>query len=716
MNTKNLYVATCTNGTEKLVAEEIASFDGTIIEVSRGSVSWQGDLEAGYRACLWSRFSSRILLKLESFSVPDEDALYKGVSGVKWEEHMDYDTSFAIDCTLSSGTAVTHSRFAALRTKDGIADYFNERYDKRPSVKTGRPDVQYVLHIDSENSGTIYLDLSGESLHRRGYREEGVIAPLKENLAAAIVASAGFIKTKYDVVLDPMCGSATLLIEAALMFGDVAPGLSRKYYGFLGWRKHDQSLWDKLIDEAIEREERGIDKEWPQFIGYDADYRAIAAAKKNIRKADLEDRIRVKTACLAQLNTPATNGLIICNPPYGERLNEKQEVQQLYRAMGRIFSTRFGGWDLGLFISNAEFGDQLGVKWSDKIPLHNGPIACKLLRGTIEKREEQQPFVWQLSDVVMEGDQNDFANRLKKNSRQLLKWAARENVECLRVYDRDLPQFNFSVDLYGKWIHVQEFAPPKSVDEESARERMNQGLEVVREVFGVNRDRVFIKTRSRQKGKSQYQKKASREKMFVVREGDGYFLVNFTDYLDTGLFLDHRNVRLEIAQMASGKRFLNLFGYTGAATVHACIGGAVSTTTVDLSAKYLGWAKMNLSLNGYGGPSHQFVQADCVKWLGECKDKFDLIFLDPPTFSNTKKDKRVFDIQNDHALLIQRAMKLLTRDGLLVFSTNFRKFVLQKDLERLYNIKEVTQKTIPADFKRRGSIHKCWKITHSEKG
>ncbi len=712
MKTKNSYVATCTNGTEKLVAGEIESFGGNIADVSRGSVSWLGDLEAGYRACLWSRFSSRILLKLISFPVPDEDALYRGVSGVQWEEHMDYDTSFAIDCTLSSGTAITHSRFAALRTKDGIADYFNERYDKRPSVKTGRPDVQYLLHIDSENTGTIYLDLSGESLHRRGYREEGVIAPLKENLAAAIVGSAGFLEKNYDVVLDPMCGSATLLIEAALMFGDIAPGLSRKYFGFLGWRKHDQQLWDKLVDEAIEREDRGSEKKWPQFTGYDADYRAINAAKKNILKAGLEDRIRVKTASLAQLDTPGGSGLIVCNPPYGERLDEKQEVQQLYRAMGRIFSAHFGGWDLGLFISNAEFGDQLGVKWTDKVPLHNGPIACKLLRGTIEKQEEQKPFVWQLCDVTMEGDQNDFANRLKKNSRQLLKWAAKENVECLRVYDRDMPQFNFSVDLYGKWIHVQEFAPPKTVDEDSARERMNQGLEVVREVFGVNRDRVFIKTRSRQKGKSQYQKKASREKMYVVREGEGYFLVNFTDYLDTGLFLDHRNVRLEIAQIASGKRFLNLFGYTGAATVQACIGGAFSTTTVDLSAKYLGWAKMNLALNGYGGPSHQFVQADCVKWLDECKDKFDLIFLDPPTFSNTKKEKRVFDVQNDHAPLIRRAMKLLTKDGLLIFSTNFRKFVLQKDLEGLYNIKEVTQKTIPLDFKQRGSIHKSWKITH----
>lgn len=713
MKTDNLYVATCTNGAEKLVADEIVSFGGKVCDVNRGSVRWQGELEAGYKACLWSRFASRILLQLAFFSAPEEDALYHGVLAVNWQEHMDPDTSFAIDCTLSAGTAISHSRFAALRTKDGIADYFNQRYDRRPSVKTNRPDVQYVVHIDSENNATLYLDLSGESLHRRGYREEGVMAPLKENLAAAIVASAGFLKKKYDVVLDPMCGSATLLIEAALMFGEVAPGLSRKYYGFFGWKNHRTQLWDRLVDEAIEKEDGNGDRKWPQFIGYDADPRAIAAANKNIRKAGLEDRIRVKTASLARLNTPGGNGIIICNPPYGERLNEKQEVQQLYRAMGRIFTARFGGWDLGLFISNTEFGDQLGVKWLAKVSLHNGPIACKLLCGPIEKQDDPQPFIWQLSDVAMDGEQNDFANRLKKNCRQLLKWAAKENIECFRVYDRDLPQFNFSVDLYGKWIHVQEFAPPKSVDEKSAKLRMNQGLEVVREVFDVNRDRVFIKTRSRQKGKSQYQKKASREKMYVVREGEGYFLVNFTDYLDTGLFLDHRNVRLEIAKIASGKRFLNLFGYTGAATVHACIGGAASTTTVDLSAKYLDWAKMNLSLNGFGGPSHQFVQADCVKWLGECRDQFDLIFLDPPTFSNTKKEKRVFDVQNDHAPLIKSAMKHLTQDGLLIFSTNFRKFILQNDLSDLYNIKEVTQKTIPLDFKRRGSIHKSWEITHS---
>lgn len=706
------YVATCTNGAEKLVAKELQSFGGTVLEIKRGSVSWQGDIEAGYRSCLWSRYSSRILLQLSMFKATDEDTLYKNIAAVNWEEHMDCDTSFAIDCTLSSGTAINHSRFAALRTKDAIADFFNERYDKRPSVKTTRPDVQYLLHINGENEGTIYLDLSGESLHRRGYREEGVIAPLKENLAAAIVASAGFLEKEYDAVVDPMCGSATLLIEAALMFGDTAPGLSRKYYGFLGWKLHRPDLWDSLVDDAIEREDSGMEKKWPVFTGYDADPRSIAAAKKNIQKAGLEDRIRVKTASLAQLNTPGGKGIIVCNPPYGERLNEKQEVQQLYRAMGRVFSANFSGWDLGLFISNAEFGDQLGIKWQHKIALHNGPIACKFLRGTIHKMAVQQSFEWQLREVTLEDEQNDFANRLKKNSKQLLKWAKKENIECFRIYDRDLPQFNFSVDLYGKWIHVQEFAPPKTIDEKDAKDRMNKGLEVIREVFGVNRDRVFIKTRSRQKGKSQYQKKASREKMYVVREGKGYFLINFTDYLDTGLFLDHRNVRLEIAEISSGKRFLNLFGYTGAATVHACLGGAVSTTTVDLSAKYLAWAKMNLALNGYGGPYHQFIQADCVRWLDECKDKFDLIFLDPPTFSNTKKEKRVFDIQNDHVPLIKRAMKLLTKDGLLIFSTNFRKFVLQKDLQNIYNLEEVTQKTIPLDFKRKGSIHKSWKITH----
>ncbi len=284
-------------------------------------------------------------------------------------------------------------------------------------------------------------------------------------------------------------------------------------------------------------------------------------------------------------------------------------------------------------------------------------------------------------------------------------------MHCFRVYDRDLPDFNVSVDLYEKWIHVQEFAAPDTVDEKVAQRRFQQCLHQIRHLFDVRRDRVFLKTRRKQKGKAQYQKQATRKKMHTVREGECHLLVNFTDYLDTGIFLDHRNIRLKIGREAKGKRFLNLFAYTGTATVHAAVGGAESTTTVDLSANYLNWARMNLALNGFGGLVHETIQADCLKWLAEDRREYDLIFVDPPTFSNTKKERRVFDVQRDHRLLIEKAVARLAEGGLLIFSTNFRRFQMDESIEKYYSIRNISNYSIPLDFSRNSRIHHCWEIT-----
>jgi 23S rRNA (guanine2445-N2)-methyltransferase / 23S rRNA (guanine2069-N7)-methyltransferase len=283
-------------------------------------------------------------------------------------------------------------------------------------------------------------------------------------------------------------------------------------------------------------------------------------------------------------------------------------------------------------------------------------------------------------------------------------------VRCFRLYDRDLQEYNVSVDIYEKWILVQEYVAPSTINEQLAKERFQQVLVQVRHLFSVRRDRVFVKTRRKQKGKAQYQKQGSRKKMHVVREGDCSLLVNFTDYLDTGIFLDHRNIRLRIAKEAKGKRFLNLFAYTGTASIHAAVGGAVATTTVDLSANYLNWARMNLGLNGFGGLAHETVKADCMKWLQEARGEYDLIFVDPPTFSNTKKERRVFDVQRDHKRLIELSANRLAEDGLLLFSTNFRQFKMDESIEKYYSVKDISRATIPQDFSRNTKIHQCWEI------
>lgn len=703
----SILIASCAVGLETLVEEEVQGFGGKDIEVKTGVVTWTGELETGYRCCLWSRYSSRVFLQLATFTVDDTDMLYEKSLSFPWADHMNQNNSFAINCTISGKSTFNHSRFAALRVKDGLVDAFRNNTGERPSVKSQNPDIQFHLHIESQTA-SLSLDLSGESLHRRGYREASGRAPLKETLAAAIVAHSGWTKDK--ALIDPMCGTGTLLIEAALLFGDSAPGLSRNYFGFYGWRGHSSELWDELVAEAMEREETGLGKNWPLLIGYDCDPVVISSARKNIERAGLEEHIQIKQGELATLGAPGKEGMVLSNLPYGERLSEREMVTRLYGAFGRIMRQRFAGWDCGVFISNPELTDAFRLRWQTKQRLYNGSIACRLLAGRVEKEEE--PFVWRLPDIdKLEFDQEqEFANRLKKNLKRMLKWATREEVSCFRVYDRDLPDYNFTVDFYSKWVHVQEYSAPKTIDPERAVLRLEQGVRCLKQILGVRSDRVFIKRRERQKGKKQYEKKANRKKMYEVREGHCSFLVNFTDYLDTGLFLDHRPIRSKIYQNSRGKRFLNLFGYTGTASVHAAMGGAENTTTVDLSPNYLNWARMNLALNGFAEGRHKVEKADCLQWLKESQSVFDLIFIDPPTFSNTKKEKRVFDIQKDHVELITAAMKRLEKEGDLYFSTNFKRFKMDKGLSETFIIKDISRESLPYDFSRNTRVHSCWEI------
>ncbi len=698
--------ASCARGLEGLVEEEVSGFGGQEVRSAAGVVSWRGSLESGYRCCLWSRFASRVYLQLADFAVTDAESLYMRCLEMDWQDHLSLETSFAVSCTISGESPIGHSRYAALKVKDALADSFRNRTGVRPSVQTTRPDVQIHLHVEGQRA-FLSLDLSGESLHRRGYRTAAVKAPLKETLGAGIVALSGWPKD-FGALVDPMCGTGTLLIEAALIFGDSAPGLSRSHFGFFGWRNHDRKLWSLLVAEALEREEKGLAKKWPLLLGYDCDPVAVSAARKNIEKAGLAGLIQVKQAELATLAAPAKQGMLLSNLPYGERLSETEQVSRLYRAFGRIAKERFSGWKAGVFIASAALTDSFTLTWQKKHKLFNGSIPCRLLTGTVN--EEEQLFRW--SPIERQGDDlvEEFANRLRKNLKKTIKWAEQNDISCFRVYDRDMPDYNLTIDLYSKWVHVHQYAPPKSIDPQLDASRMAAAVKSIKEILGVRSNRLFIKARERQKGKKQYEKKGDSGKMYEVREGACSFLVNFTDYLDTGLFLDHRPIRRKIYQEARGKRFLNLYGYTGTASVQAAMGGAAGTVTVDLSATYLHWTQMNFALNGLAEQKNKVERADCLKWLETSTAQFDLIFIDPPTFSNTKKERRIFDIQRDHARLIELAMARLDPEGLLIFSTNFRRFQLDDRLPALFQVKDISRETVPFDFARNPKIHSCWEV------
>ncbi|HBT97381.1 MAG TPA: bifunctional 23S rRNA (guanine(2069)-N(7))-methyltransferase RlmK/23S rRNA (guanine(2445)-N(2))-methyltransferase RlmL [Desulfobulbaceae bacterium] len=704
--------APCPLGVESLLLTEIGSLGGAEVNASPALVTARGDLALAYRLCLWSRLSSRLMLRLHDWPATETQTLYEAMRAFPFEEHLTASQTVAFDVTLTGAVKSQkgqNSQYLARLAKDGLADRFRERFGCRPSVDTERPDIRFHLHWDGANA-SLNLDLAGP-LHQRGYRLAAGDAPMKENLAAAVTLLAGCDRDFPAVVLDPCCGSGTILIEAAMIASDVAPGLSRRFHGFTAWKKHRADIWDELVAEAVRRKTEGDEKAWPLFFGFDADAKAVAAARKNIARAGLAGRIVVRQAQLAHLENPCPDktGLIVGNLPYGERLGEEEFIAYLYRALGRVAQNRFSGWRLAALIAKAELTDSFGMAWQKKLPLYNGAIPCRLLVGTAQAPAS---FRWPIEKA---GDDNDFAGRLRKNLVKMLAWAEKQGVSCFRVYDRDLPDYNFSLDLYEKWALLNEYAPPAAIDAKEAETRLSLAKKIIRQTLSLRSDRLFIRRRQKQKGKAQYQrisgKKASqdeRPKYREVREGNCRLLINLSDYLDTGLFLDHRPLRLRLGREASGKRFLNLFAYSGAATVHTAMGGAATTTSVDLSEKYLAWAKMNLVTNGFSLAGHRFIAADCRAWLHEDDGLYDLILLDPPTFANTKKKGLVFDIQRDHTSLLDLAMRRLAPDGVLYFSTNFRGFVLDEKSAERFMMRDITKETIPYDFARNPKIHQVW--------
>lgn len=715
MVTPRTFFAPCPKGLEALLADELRALGAADVKETRAGVGFSGDLTLGYRVCLWSRLASRVLMVLDRFPAVSAEDLYAGVQRTRWSEHLDARGTLAVDFNGKS-EGITHSNFGALKVKDAVVDQLRDETGDRPTVEPDRPDLRLNVFLYN-NEATLSLDLSGESLHRRGYRQEAVEAPLKENLAAAILLRANWpaIAARGGALVDLMCGSGTLPIEAAFMAGDIAPGIGREFYGFLFWKQHDAAAWQALLAEARERREAGMAK-IPPIRGYDVDKMAVRYARENTDAAGLSDHIVIErrelAACAKEELTP---GLVIVNPPYGERLGEASELPTLYAELGRQLRDCFDGWRGAVFTGNPELGRHMGLRAERYHTLFNGAIECRLLHfdigaGAVVEERAPKPF-----EIRPGSPAEMFANRLRKDLQHFGKWARRQEIACFRLYDADLHEFNLAVDVYDsdkRYVHVQEYEAPDTVDPDKARQRLRHALAVIPLVLEIPKEQMFFKVRRRQSGGTQYEKQDESREFHEVREGPCRLWVNFTDYLDTGLFLDHRTTRGMLGEMARGKRFLNLFAYTSTATVHAALGGAVSTTSVDMSRTYLDWAQRNFELNAIRGPQHQLVQADVLKWLGEQRGaKYDLIFLDPPTFSRSKRMEDTLDVQRDHVELIRGAAALMAPGGALIFSTNLRKFKIDTSTLGGLSVEDITRKTIPKDFERDPKIHQCFRIT-----
>jgi len=718
------FYAPASRGLADLLAQELRECGATDIAERGAGAAFNASLETAYRACLWSRVANRVLLEIASFEADSPDSLYAGVREVDWQQHLGVENTIACEFTAVD-SAIDHSHYAALRVKDAIVDRLRERTRQRPSVDTDNPDLRIHVHAQRRHV-TVSIDLAGESLHRRGYRARGVAAPLKENLAAGILLRAGWrrIADNGGAFLDPLCGSGTLPIEAALIASDIAPGLNRERFGFERWRQHDAAVWEVVRTEANERAPVGRPR--GPLRGFDHDARAVRVAIENVERAGLRGSVHIERRDLAQADRGGEeHGLLCTNPPYGERLGSASELETLYAQLGARLREEFIGWQAAVFTGSPQLGHALGIHATRTHTLWNGAIECRLLRFDVAPRRfvtERTHSGAVLADAAAARTRPGaqmFANRMKKNLRELEGWASQEGVRCYRVYDADMPEYAFAIDLYQgdeRWLNVQEYQAPRSIDAKAVRARRDEALSVLPELFGIALDHIHVRTRRRTRRGEQYERRASEKQLVAVEEGALRFLVNFTDYLDTGLFLDHRPTRTLIRDRASGKRFLNLFCYTGSATVYAAAGGARTTTSIDLSNTYLEWARRNLQLNNELGKEHQLVRADCVEWLaeqaslGERGPRFGLIFLDPPTFSNSKRMHALLDVQRDHVRLIKLAGALLTPEGELIFSTNFERFRIDAAALWEFEVEDITAATIPRDFSRNPRIHQCFRI------
>ncbi len=750
--TQYQFFATCPKSLEGLLFSELSQLGATDLRETVAGVYFSGSIETAYRVCLWSRLANKILLPLVSFDVKSQEDLYDGVRGIRWEEHLKPNGTLLVDF-VGTSDAIRNTQFGAVKVKDAIVDCLRDTTGERPSVAKQDPDLRINARL-SRDKVVVSLDLSGDSLHRRGYRLKQGSAPMKENLAAGILIRSGWpeIAATGGALLDPMCGSGTILIEAALIAADIAPGLGRVSFGFERWLKHEGHLWQSLRDEAHERRRKGLEKKLPEIRGYDADIRVIRAAEENIVTAELDHWLHVSRKELAEFKKPThtelKNGLVLSNPPYGERLGEVESLKMLYAHLGERLRNEFQGWRAGVFTGNPELGKQMGLRADKKYKLFNGTIPSELIMFTISAEAFVQSRVEQddrfsrddekriaAEERVRETNRQEQAaalsngaqmlvNRLQKNLKQLKKWARKNDVNCYRLYDADMPEYSAAIDVYcgqiqpGKpeqwYANVQEYAAPKSVDEDRAAQRFAEIELAVPFALDIPAERISYKQRRRNKGTQQYEKltELPTGDVFSVQEGAAKLHINMWQYLDTGLFLDHRPVRKMIANMAKDKRFLNLFCYTATASVHAAMGGARFTLSVDMSNTYLNWARKNYALNGLSESKNRLEQADCLKWLEENDQQFDLILLDPPSFSNSKRMEDVLDVQHDHVSMIHHAMRALSEGGTLIFSNNLRSFKLDSEALSAYTVTDISTKTIDEDYKRNPKIHQCWTITH----
>lgn len=749
-------IATSTMGLEAVVSRELTHLGYENRIVGLGRVGFSADEIAICHANLWLRSAGRVLLKMGAFNATDFGQLFDQTYALPWDRWIPPDGAFPVDgraqkSQLSSVPACQRM------VKKAIAEKLLKAHKVPRLDETG---ATYQVEVSLlKDEAVLTIDTSGSGLHKRGYRPVVGRAPLRETLAAGLILLS-FWKPGRPF-LDPFCGTGTIPIEAAMIGRNMAPGLGRRFVAE-DWATLDSSLWNSARQQAKDLIRPKLEE---RIIGTDIDATALDLARFHAGQAGVAEDIHFQQRDFHDLLSKRQYGCLITNPPYAERLGTSSEVEQLYRDMPDVLR-RLKTWSHFILTAYPDFEALVGQEANRRRKLYNSRIECTYYqfhgpRPTDERSAtnqeppassendsrpaahdaqtpaDSQVFTRERSEPGKAGSRDVspqpsvqafggltekameqaeiFRNRLVKRARHLRRWPRKQGITCYRLYERDEPQVPLVVDRYEDCLHITEYERPHDRSPAEHADWLDLMARTAADALEVDRDKVFFKRRQRQRGTRQHERVNDENRLFVVHEGGLKFQVNLSDYVDTGLFLDHRITRAMVREEAKGKRFLNLFGYTGAFTVYAAAGGAESTVTVDLSKTYLDWARQNLILNDLDGPSHRFIRSDTMEYLNHLPEKpcFDLAVVDPPTFSNSKRTEDVWDIQRDHVSLLKAVIQRVAPGGIVYFSTNFRRFKLSEvDLDGV-TIREISRQTVPPDFRNR-RIHRCWRLVRTE--
>ena len=718
------FIAASAFGLEAIVKRELAAINIDAQITQPGKIQFEGDWDAAIKANLWLRCADRIALLVKQFEAKDFDQLFETTKAIDWSQWLPHDAQFPVigrsrNSQLSSVPACQRA------TKRAIVDSLSKSYNRELPESGALYQVELALLNDQ---ATLTIDTTGPSLHKRGYRKRAGEAPLKETLAAAMVLLSFWDRER--PLHDPFCGSGTIPIEAALIGRNIAPGLNREFAS-QGWSCIDQKFWhdqmeaarDAILPELTER-----------IIGTDIDASVLKLARQQSDVAGVSDSIHWQQMDFADLNSKREYGCIITNPPYGERLQDTKSVEQLYRSIPGVLQ-RLPTWSHYILTSFPRFESTIEKFADRRRKLFNGRIECTYFQfhgprpprddshesvsgesvdgesaGAKEApRKQSEPVFGELSDKADEQAQL-FASRLTKRARHLRKWPKR-GITCFRLYEKDIPEIPLVVDRYEDCLHISEYERPHDRNLGQHAAWLELMAKTAAATLDIDRRNVFLKQRTRQRGKEQHEKVDDSKNRRIVHESGLKFYVNLQDYVDTGLFLDHRVTRDMVRREAKGKRFLNLFGYTGAFSVYAADGGAIETTTVDWSNTYIKWAGDNMQLNGFESNVHKFARENATDFIEQLSSDsgYDLAVVDPPTFSNSKRIEHVWDVQRDYAQLLTQLLQKMSDDAVVYFSTNFKRFKFDESLFTGVKIIEISKQTVPEDFRNK-RIHRCWRI------